>query len=250
MTSSNRTFSPRPRDIERRWYVVDADGAVLGRLASEVAKILRGKHKPIFAPHADTGDHVIVVNARGVRLTGGKEEKKIYYRHSGYPGGLRETSYATLLEDRPVLAVEKAIKGMLPKNRLGRQMITKLKVYEGSEHPHEAQSPSALGIGEIPRWEGLPTPAPKPEKLDKPAEAPAGRAKKAPAKKSTAKRSTAKSTKSAKSTRSTTRRASSTAARRGSKAAGEAAPSKRKADAPAAEETGGSRRRIRRKKES
>src|SRR6266704_1880797 len=131
-----KTYSPKPQDVERRWFVVDADGAVLGRLASEVAKILRGKHKPIFAPHADTGDHVIVVNARGVRLTGGKEEKKIYYRHSGYPGGLREVGYARILAERPALAVEKAVKGMLPKNRLGRQILTKLNVYEGPEHPH------------------------------------------------------------------------------------------------------------------
>ena len=160
-----KTYSPRPRDIERRWYVVDADGAVLGRLASEVAKILRGKHKPIFAPHADTGDHVIVVNARGVRVTGGKENEKHYYRHSGYPGGLRALGYAELLQTRPALAVEKAIKGMLPKNRLGRQMATKLQVYEGGEHPHAAQKPKPLGLGEVPVWEGLPSP---PEPLRKP----------------------------------------------------------------------------------
>ena len=172
ITTTNRTFSPRPRDIERRWYVVDADGAVLGRLASEVAKILRGKHKPIFAPHADTGDHVIVVNARGVRLTGGKEAEKVYYRHSGYPGGLREVDYARLLSERPVVAVEKAIKGMLPKNRLGRQMFTKLKVYEGAEHPHAAQSPAALALGAIPRWEGLPAPKPKPAPSPAPAAKP------------------------------------------------------------------------------
>ena len=162
MTTTSRTFSPRPRDIERRWYVVDADGAVLGRLASEVAKVLRGKHKPIFAPHVDTGDHVIVVNARGVRLTGGKENEKIYYRHSGYPGGLREIGYARLLEERPAVAVEKAVRGMLPKNRLGRAMITKLKVYAGAEHPHEAQQPSPLALGAVPKWEGLPKPKPKP----------------------------------------------------------------------------------------
>jgi large subunit ribosomal protein L13 len=160
MIGTMRTFSPRPRDIERRWYVVDAEGAVLGRLASEVAKILRGKHKPIFAPHADTGDHVIVVNARGIRVTGGKEAEKVYYRHSGYPGGLREIGYERLLAERPAMAVEKAIRGMLPKNRLGRQMFRKLSVYEGSEHPHQAQKPSSLGIGEVPRWEGLPKPAP------------------------------------------------------------------------------------------
>jgi large subunit ribosomal protein L13 len=160
MTQTMKTFSPRPRDIERRWFVIDADGAVLGRLASEVAKILRGKHKPIFAPHADTGDHVIVVNARGIRLTGAKEAQKIYYHHSGYPGGLRELDYTRLLAERPTVAVEKAIKGMLPKNRLGRQMATKLQVYEGAEHPHQAQKPVLLGLGEIPKWEGLPAPKP------------------------------------------------------------------------------------------
>jgi large subunit ribosomal protein L13 len=162
MATTLKTFSPRPRDIERRWYVVDADGAVLGRLASEVAKILRGKHKPIFAPHADTGDHVIVVNARGTVMTGGKEQTKVYYRHSQYPGGLREISYARLLADRPVLAVEKAVRGMLPKNRLGRAMIRKLAVYEGPEHPHQAQRPVSLALGEVPKWEGLPAPKPPP----------------------------------------------------------------------------------------
>jgi large subunit ribosomal protein L13 len=155
---TTKTFSPRPRHIERRWYVLDAEGVVLGRLASEVAKILRGKHKPIFAPHVDAGDHVIVVNASGIRLTGGKEEKKTYYRHSGYPGGLREIDYARLLADRPVVAVEKAVRGMLPKNRLGRQMIRKLSVYEGAEHPHQAQRPEPLELGAVPKWDGLPDP--------------------------------------------------------------------------------------------
>src|SRR6266516_4301586 len=156
MTKSAKTFSPRPRDIERRWYVVDADGAVLGRLASEVAKVLRGKHKPIFAPHVDTGDHVIIVNADKIVLTAGKAEKKLVYRHSGYPGGLRETVYSRLLSERPVYVVEKAIRGMLPKNRLGRAMIRKLQVYEGPEHPHEAQKPQPLALGQVPAWEGLP----------------------------------------------------------------------------------------------
>lgn len=168
MTTS-KTFSPRPQDIERRWYVVDADGAVLGRLASEVAKILRGKHKPIFAPHADTGDHVIVVNASKITLTGGKKETKFYHHHSGYPGGLRSVAYGRLMQDRPVLVVEKAIKGMLPKNRLGRAMFKKLAVYEGGEHPHQAQQPVALGLGEVPAWEGLPAPrAPKPKAVHTP----------------------------------------------------------------------------------
>lgn len=151
-----RTYSPKPQDIERRWYVIDATGAVLGRLASEVAAILRGKHKPIFAPHMDTGDHVIVINARGVRLTGDKEAKKFAYRHSGYPGGLTATQYAKLLSDRPEHAVEKAIKGMLPKNRLGRAMAKKLQVYAGPEHPHAAQRPEPLRLGEVPPWTGLP----------------------------------------------------------------------------------------------
>ena len=158
-----QTYSPRPRDIERRWYVVDADGAVLGRLASEVAKILRGKHKPMFAPHMDTGDHVIVINARAIRLTGGKEAKKIAYRHSGYPGGIKGIEYVRLLAERPAAVVEKAIRGMLPKNRLGRAMVHKLAVYEGPDHPHQAQKPVPLGLGEIPKWDGLPKPAaPKP----------------------------------------------------------------------------------------
>jgi large subunit ribosomal protein L13 len=160
-TNTVKTFSPKPRDIERRWYVVDADGAVLGRLASEVAKILRGKHKPIFAPHMDTGDHVIVVNAGSVRLTGGKEEKKVYYRHSGYPGGITRLAYSRMFSQRPVRVVEKAITGMLPKNRLGRHMARKLAVYEGPEHPHQARKPVSLPLGEIPKWEGLPKTAPK-----------------------------------------------------------------------------------------
>jgi large subunit ribosomal protein L13 len=157
-----RTYSPRPRDIVRRWYVVDAEGAVLGRLATEVAKILRGKHKPIFAPHMDTGDHVVVVNARGVRLTAGKESSKMLIRHSGYPGGLRAIDYGRLLAERPATAVERAVRGMLPKTRLGRQMLKKLSVYEGPDHPHQAQKPAPLGLGEIPKWEGLPKPAPPP----------------------------------------------------------------------------------------
>jgi large subunit ribosomal protein L13 len=199
-----KTYAPKPTDVERRWYVVDANGAVLGRLASEVAKVLRGKHKPIFAPHADTGDHVVVVNARGVRLTGGKELKKVAYRHSGYPGGLKETPYERLLEKRPAYVVEKAIKGMLPKNRLGRAMGTKLKVYEGPDHPHDSQRPVPLTLGEVPKWEGLPEPAPKPAPEPKAEEGkPAARAtRKSPARKtaarktattkSTAKKSTAK----------------------------------------------------------
>ena len=167
-----KTYAPKPRDIERRWYVIDANDAVLGRVATEVASILKGKHKPIYAPHADTGDHVIVINARGIRLTGGKEMKKIAYRHSGYPGGLTETRYDRLMAERPAFAVEKAVKGMLPKNSLGRSMLRKLQVYEGAEHPHAAQKPEALALGEIPPWNGLP----KPEPESKPTPAPKSKA--------------------------------------------------------------------------
>ena len=145
-----KTYSPKGNEITRAWYVVDADGQVLGRLASEVAKILRGKHKPTFAPHLDMGDHVIVVNAGKVRVTGGKESKKIYYRHSQYPGGLSEVPFEKM---KPERAVEKAIKGMLPKNRLGRAVGKKLMVYAGPEHPHEAQKPVPLAVGAIPGGE-------------------------------------------------------------------------------------------------
>jgi large subunit ribosomal protein L13 len=141
-----RTFSPKPSDITRAWHVVDADGLVLGRLSTEVAAILRGKHKPIFAPHMDTGDHVIVINADKVVLTAGKAESKLAYRHSGYPGGLRSTLYADLMVERADEVVRNAVRGMLPRNRLGRQMIDKLKVYNGPEHPHAAQSPQPLEI--------------------------------------------------------------------------------------------------------
>ncbi len=158
-----RTFTPTPEHVERRWYIVDADGAVLGRLASHVASVLRGKHKPIWAPHIDTGDHVVVVNAAKVRLTGAKISSKVFYHHSGYPGGLREVEYERLLATRPAFAVEKAIKGMLPKNRLGRQMGRKLSVYPGAEHRHGAQRPVPLALGEVPPWTGLPEPQPKRE---------------------------------------------------------------------------------------
>jgi large subunit ribosomal protein L13 len=145
-----KTYMPKPKDVQRSWYVVDADGAVLGRLASEVATLLRGKHKPTYAPHLDTGDHVVVVNAAKVRLTGEKEGKKVYYRHSQYPGGLREIPYGRLAERRPERLVEQAVRGMLPKSRLGRQMLRKLSVYAGPDHPHEAQRPTALRLGEVP----------------------------------------------------------------------------------------------------
>jgi large subunit ribosomal protein L13 len=160
--------------------VIDADGAVLGRVASEAAKILRGKHKPIFAPHADTGDHVIIVNASGVRLSGNKLEGKLYHRHSGYPGGLRTMNYQRLLSERPTLVIERAVKGMLPKNRLGRQMFGKLNVYAGAEHPHQAQRPVPLGLGEVPTWKGLPVP-PEPTAPAEAVERPAPKARRAPA---------------------------------------------------------------------
>lgn len=139
-----RTYSPSARELEHDWYVVDADGEVLGRLATRVAHVLRGKHKPTFTPHLDCGDHVIVVNAAKVRLTGNKAEQKFWHRHSGYPGGLKSVPFARLLAETPEQAVEKAIKGMLPKNRLGRQVGRKLRVYSGPEHPHEAQQPKPL----------------------------------------------------------------------------------------------------------
>jgi large subunit ribosomal protein L13 len=159
-TQHMKTYSPKPEHIERGWYVIDASDKVLGRVASEAAALLRGKHKPIFAPHMDTGDHVIIVNADKVVVTGGKEMKKFAYRHSGYPGGITATRYDDLLRDRPVFAVEKAVRGMLPKNRLGRAMINKLHVVGGPEHPHQAQQPVAYTLGQAPEWPGLPAPKP------------------------------------------------------------------------------------------
>jgi large subunit ribosomal protein L13 len=141
-----RTFSPTRDDIRRAWYVVDADGLVLGRLATEVARVLRGKHKPTFAPHLDMGDHVIVVNAAKVVLTSDKAERKIAYRHSGYPGGLKAVRYTDLLARRPEEVVRKAVRGMLPKNRLSGDVLRKLKVYAGPAHPHAAQRPVALDL--------------------------------------------------------------------------------------------------------
>jgi large subunit ribosomal protein L13 len=156
-----KTYSPKPDHIERRWYVLDANEQVLGRVASEAAVILRGKHKPIYAPHMDVGDHVIVVNAAKVVLTGGKESKKIAWRHSGHPGGITGTLYEDLLAKKPAFAVEKAVRGMLPKNRLGRAMIKKLHVVPGPEHQHQAQKPLDWTMGTRPVWEGLPErPAP------------------------------------------------------------------------------------------
>ena len=141
-----KTYSPRPGDVERAWWIVDAAGVPLGRLASEVARVLRGKHKPTFAPHMDMGDHVIVVNAASVAVTGAKATDKQYYRHSGYPGGLSAKSFEQLRATHPERIVEKAIRGMLPKNRLGRSMARKLKVYAGPEYPHGAQHPRPFPV--------------------------------------------------------------------------------------------------------
>lgn len=144
-----RTFSPKAADIQRQWHVIDAADVVLGRLASRVAILLRGKHKPIFAPHVDTGDFVIIINAAKVALTGNKLQDKRAYRHSGYPGGLRSVSYGDLMARNPEKAVEKAVRGMLPKNTLGRHQLSKLKVYAGPEHPHQAQMPVPFEITQV-----------------------------------------------------------------------------------------------------
>ncbi len=141
-----KTYSPKKAEIVRDWYVVDAEGLTLGRMATEIARILRGKHKPTFAPHMDMGDHVIVINASKIVLTSNKAERKLIHTHSGYPGGLTSRTYADSMARRPADTVRKSITGMLPKNRLGRQMATKLKVYAGPTHPHQAQSPKTLEI--------------------------------------------------------------------------------------------------------
>jgi large subunit ribosomal protein L13 len=144
-----RTYSPKPGEVTRQWHVIDASDVVLGRLASQAAILLRGKHKPQFAPHVDTGDFVVVINAGKVALTGNKRETKFAYRHSGYPGGLSKRSYGELLDTRPERVIEKAVKGMLPKNTLGRKMLTKLKVYAGPDHPHVAQQPVPFEITQV-----------------------------------------------------------------------------------------------------
>ena len=144
-----RTFTPKAGEIQREWLVIDATDVVLGRLASHAAALLRGKHKPTFAPHVDMGDFVVIVNADKVALTGQKLQKKMAYRHSGYPGGLKAVSYEELLEKNPVRAVEKAVRGMLPKNSLGRQQLSKLKVYAGAEHPHAAQQPQTYTLDQV-----------------------------------------------------------------------------------------------------
>lgn len=141
-----KTFMANAQTVERKWYVVDADGMALGRLASQVAAILRGKNKPIYTPNCDTGDHVIIINAAKVVLTGKKLDQKVYYHHSGYPGGLKETKYRKLMAEKPEFAVKHAVVGMLPKGPLGRQMARKLRVYAGAEHEHEAQKPEVLEL--------------------------------------------------------------------------------------------------------
>jgi large subunit ribosomal protein L13 len=139
-----KTYSAKPKEIEQQWYLVDAEGQTLGRLATRIADTLRGKRKPEFTPHIDTGDFVVVVNAEKIAVTGKKREDKIYYRHSGYPGGLRERTFAEEIERRPTEVLRKAVKGMLPRNRLARRQLTKLKIYAGPEHPHGAQNPTPL----------------------------------------------------------------------------------------------------------
>jgi large subunit ribosomal protein L13 len=144
-----RTFSPKPSDVQRQWHLIDATDVVLGRLAAQTATLLRGKHKPIYAPHVDTGDFVVIVNAGKVALTGAKRDNKVEYRHSGFPGGIRATSSDELLAKNPRRVVEKAVKGMLPHNTLGRKMLSKLKVYAGPEHPHQAQKPVPYTISQV-----------------------------------------------------------------------------------------------------
>ena len=144
-----RTYSPKPGEVTRAWHVIDAEDVVLGRLATQVATLLRGKHKPTFAPHVDTGDFVIIINAGKVALTGNKRDQKFAYRHSGYPGGLRKRSFGELLDSRPDRLLEKVVKGMLPKNKLGRAQGKKLKVYAGPDHPHAAQQPTPFEIPKV-----------------------------------------------------------------------------------------------------
>ena len=141
-----KTVSTRPQDVERAWFVIDADSQVLGRLATEIARRLRGKHKAAYTPHVDTGDYIVVVNAEKVRVTGNKAAAKTYYRHTGYPGGIKATRFESMIEKHPERVIEKAVKGMLPRNPLGRAAFRKLKVYAGPDHPHSAQRPSPLAL--------------------------------------------------------------------------------------------------------
>ena len=146
MRRKMKSYMARPRAVERKWHLINAEGQTLGRLATEIARLLRGKHKPQYTPHIDTGDFVVVVNAEKVFVTGKKAEQKVYYRHTGYPGGLREMSYEDMLERKPTEVLRKAVKGMMPKTRLGRQQFKKLKIYAGPEHPHEAQAPEPYEV--------------------------------------------------------------------------------------------------------
>ena len=141
-----KSYMARPRTVERKWYLIDAEGQTLGRLATEIARLLRGKNKPQYTPHIDTGDFVVVVNVEKVVVTGKKAEQKVYYRHSGYPGGLKETSFESMLERKPTEILRRAVRGMMPKTRLGRQQLKKLKIYAGPEHPHEAQNPQPYEV--------------------------------------------------------------------------------------------------------
>ena len=143
---NDKTYTPQAGDVDRKWFVVDAEGKVLGRLASEIVKVLKGKHKPTYSPHMDMGDHVVVVNAEKVRLTGRKAEQKVYYRHTGYPGAIRSTSIERMLADHPERVLQKAVRGMLPHNILGREIFRKLRVYAGPDHRHGAQQPQPLDI--------------------------------------------------------------------------------------------------------
>jgi len=141
-----RTYIPKEAEIEKKWYLVDAEGKILGRLASKIAQILSGKNKPIYTPHMDVGDFVVVINAQKVKVTGGKEEKKMYYHHSGYPGGIKGIVYEKLLKKKPEMIIQEAVKGMLPKSKLGRKMFKKLKVYAGGKHLHQAQEPEKIEL--------------------------------------------------------------------------------------------------------
>jgi large subunit ribosomal protein L13 len=141
-----KSYMARPHEVERKWHLIDAEGQTLGRLATEIARLLRGKNKPQYTPHIDTGDFVVVVNAEKVVVTGNKAEQKVYYRHTGYPGGLRETSFEAMLERKPTEILRRAVRGMMPKTRLGRQQLKKLKIYAGPEHPHEAQNPQLYEV--------------------------------------------------------------------------------------------------------
>ncbi|WP_417345001.1 50S ribosomal protein L13 [Ferrimonas sp.] len=141
-----KTFTAKPESVQRDWFVIDADGKTLGRLATEVARRLRGKHKPEYTPHVDTGDYIVIINAEKVTVTGNKSQNKMYYSHSGYPGGIKEINFADLQARKPEMIIEKAVKGMLPKGPLGRAMFRKLKVYAGAEHAHAAQQPQVLDI--------------------------------------------------------------------------------------------------------